>query len=134
MHAPTRVGGVILATHNVPRLAKWYQDLGLPLAADGSAVEDDGDGEAGRQAGGPAFSIQKARGELPGAGGDLREEPYGMQRVTLGLHVADLDDVLADLRQRDVAVAGPRDDGSGRVAWAKDPDGNLVELRQAHQP
>ena len=130
-HPPTEVGGVFLATHNVPRLVKWYQDLGMLVEADGSALDE------GKAAGGaPAlvFSIQKATGELPGAGGDLREEPYGMQRLTLNLRVADLDAVLADLRKRDIAVAGPREDGYGRFAWVKDPDGNVIELWQAAKP
>lgn len=128
MHPPTVVGGIFLATHNVPRLVKWYQELGMPLGADGSLT-----GDQGKTTGAPVlvFSIQTAKGELPGTGGDLREEPYGMQRLTLNLRVADLDEVLADLRKRDIAVAGPRDYGYGRFAWVKDPDGNLVELWQA---
>jgi catechol 2,3-dioxygenase-like lactoylglutathione lyase family enzyme len=131
--APAEVGGVFLATKDVARLVAWYRGLGLPLGDDGMCVLD----AAGMPPGpthGLVFSIQPAKGELPGTGGDLREEPYGLQRLTLNLRVTDLGAVLADLRRRRVAFSGPRDVGYGIFAWVKDPDGNFVELWQPAKP
>ena len=118
------VGGVFLATKDVARLVGWYRALGVPLSDDGMHVF------GGDPAQGVVFSIQQAKGELPAAPGDLREEPYGLQRLTLNLRVVDLAATLKDLRRRGVAAAGPRDAGYGLCAWVKDPDGNVVELWQ----
>ena len=133
--APVEVGGVFVATKDVARLVAWYRELGLPLGDDGLCVLD-ARGKAGapsEAAHGLVFSIQPAKGELPATAGDLREEPYGLQRLTLNLRVSDLGAVLAGLRKRRVAFAGPRDVGYGLFAWTKDPDGNFVELWQPAQ-
>lgn len=122
------VGGVFLATKDVARLVAWYRALGIPLSDDGLHVF------GADPATGVVFSIQPAKGELPAAPGDLREEPYGLQRVTLNLRVVDLMATLADLRERGAQVAGPRDMGYGLFAWVKDPDGNFVELWQPATP
>jgi catechol 2,3-dioxygenase-like lactoylglutathione lyase family enzyme len=121
------IGGIFLATRNVPRLVAWYRGLGLPVDDQGLCMV----GPDGRPAKPPlalVFSIQQATGELPPTGGDLREEPYGRQRAMLNLRVAGLDAVVAGLRKGGHEVAGPKGDEHGRFAWAKDPDGNLVEL------
>jgi glyoxylase I family protein len=51
---------------------------------------------------------------------------------TLGQHfairVADLDDVVAELRARGVDLADPSDVGPGRQTFVADPAGNTVEL------
>ena len=122
------VGGVFIATKDVARLVAWYKALGVPLDDQGMHVFGDD------PARGVVFSIQPAKGELPGAAGDLREEPYGLQRLMLNLRVEDLGATVAGLRKRGVAVAGPKDAGYGLFAWAKDPDGNFVELWQAGTP
>ena len=123
------VGGVFVATKNVARLVSWYRALGIPLGDDGMFAY----GEPG-QAPRLVFSIQPSAGELPATGGDLREEPYGLQRVTLNLRVPDLAATVALLRKAGDQVAGPKDAGYGLFAWAKDPDGNLVELWQPGKP
>jgi glyoxylase I family protein len=128
--ASAAVGGVFLATRNVPRLVKWYRDLGLPLGDDGTCIQAP-DGSPGKPPNAIVFSIQPAQGELPPTGGDLREEPYGRQRTMLNVRVEDLATVLGHLRAKDFPVVGPKDVGYGLFAWVKDPDGNLVELWQA---
>lgn len=47
------------------------------------------------------------------------------------IRVADLDEAVAELRQRGVDVGDPSPVGSSRQAFLHDPSGNLIEL---HQP
>ncbi len=121
------IGGIFLATRNVKRLVAWYRALGLPVGDHGLCLIGL-DGAPAKPPHALVFSIQPATGELPPTGGDLREEPYGRQRAMLNVRVADLDAVVAALRKAETEVAGPKDSPYGRFAWAKDPDGNLVEL------
>ena len=127
---PATLGGVFLATRNVARLAQWYRELGVPVGPDGMCVLDAEGAPAKSPASGFVFSIMPAQGELPGAGGDLREEPYGRQRAMINVRVTDLEVTLEGLKARDIPAVGPKDAGYGLFAWVKDPDGNLVELWQ----
>lgn len=54
------------------------------------------------------------------------------QRTMLNFRVADLDAMLAQLRERgtDVAAETEAMDGVGRFGWVTDPEGNRVELWQ----
>ena len=47
------------------------------------------------------------------------------------IHVADLDQVVTDIRSQGVEIADPKGVGTGRQTFVHDPSGNLVEL---HQP
>ena len=49
----------------------------------------------------------------------------------LALRVADLDEVVAEVRATGTAISDPSPVGTGRQAFLHDPAGNLVEL---HQP
>lgn len=55
-------------------------------------------------------------------------EPRGQH---FALHVADLDAVVAELRDGGVTVSDPNPVGTGRQAFTADPAGNQIEL---HQP
>jgi glyoxylase I family protein len=46
------------------------------------------------------------------------------------LEVADLDEAIASLRSRGVAISDPSPVGRGRQAFLQDPAGNMVELYQ----
>ena len=134
MTAPAAaIGGIFLTSRNVPRLIAWYRGLGLPVTDEGLCLIGL-DGAPAKPPNALVFSIHPAKGELPPAGGDLREEPYGRQRAMLNVRVADLAATVAALRKADQEVAGIKDVGYGLFAWAKDPDGNLVELWQAGKP
>lgn len=118
--------GVFLASEDAPRLVAWYRALGVPLGAEGHGFI------GGDPLTGSVFSVMPATAPLPAPPpGAIAEEPYGQRRATLNLRVLDLDEVVADLRARGDEVAGPRDYGYGRFAWAHDPDGNVVELWEA---
>lgn len=121
-------GGTFLATKDVPRLVAWYRALGLPLGDDGYGflADEPRDPVPGRDV---VFSIMPAKADLAeNPRQPIGEEPYGQRRVTINLRVSALDEVLAGLRTRGNAVAGPRDYGYGRFAWVHDPDGNVVEV------
>jgi glyoxylase I family protein len=47
------------------------------------------------------------------------------------IRVDDLDDVVQELRRKQVAVSDPVAIGTGRQAFMGDPDGNSVELHEA---
>ena len=47
------------------------------------------------------------------------------------IHIADLDQTVADIRGMGVEIADPKTVGTGRQTFVHDPSGNLVEL---HQP
>ncbi len=47
------------------------------------------------------------------------------------VQVADLDCVIAELRERGIEVSDASPVGSGRQAFLADPSGNLVELHEA---
>ncbi len=118
---------MFLASHDPPRLAAWYRALGIPLADEGHGIVGGATPDAGS-----VFSVMPAAVALPAApDGAVREEPYGLRRITLNLRVRSLDAVVADLRRRGSEVAGPRDYGFARFAWVHDPDGNVVELWEA---
>jgi catechol 2,3-dioxygenase-like lactoylglutathione lyase family enzyme len=54
---------------------------------------------------------------------------------SLGQHFAvlvdDLDDAVAELRAKGIAVGDPSPVGSGRQTFVDDPDGNVIEIHQA---
>lgn len=120
--------GVFLATRDVAALTAWYRALGVPMGEEGHCMVGGNDSPGS----GSVFSIMPAEGDLPAPPGDaIEEEPYGRRRVMLNFHVADLAGAIARLRSIGTHVAGPKDYGYGRFAWARDPDGNIVELWQA---
>ena len=122
--------GVFLASPDPQRLAAWYRALGVPLGEEGYGAIGGADPVEGS-----VFSVMPAAGPLPPApAGPVEEEPYGQRAVTLNFRVEGLDEVLAGLRSRGDAVAGPKDYGYGRFAWVKDPDGNVVEMWEAGKP
>jgi lactoylglutathione lyase len=100
---------------------RFYRDeLGLET----SFGEDEGP-YASFSAGNGAIAIFERRGQAEVV--ELRPPGDG------ALVVLEVDDTDAEVeRLREHVVAGPvdRPDWGGRVAWLRDPDGNLVELFQ----
>lgn len=75
-----------------------------------------------------AIALQ-ARAHFESTAMALRAEPgdHGL----IAIRVDRIDDAVARIRQRGVAVDGPRDMfGRMRAAWLRDPAGTLIELQQ----
>lgn len=116
----TGIGGVFVTSKDPEKLAAWYRDrLGFPVEAEGThAVFSWADG------GGDGCTVWSVFEERPEYFAPTAA-PY-----MLNLRVDDLDGLLAELAAAgDVWIDERRDDqGYGRFAWIKDPDGNRIEL------
>ena len=112
-----------VATTNAEKAREFYQNtLGLNLVSDEEyAIVFD--------AGGTTLRIQKA--------GEFTPHPF----TSLGWHVDDIESAVSELRERGVVFEQYpwMPEGSGgimtfpegaKVAWFKDPDGNLLSLDQ----
>ena len=109
------IGGYFIRSEDPAALSSWYRDcLGLD-------VDDTG-------------SWRQAPGATVFAAFDSNTDYFGSgtQHTMLNFRVADLDAMLAQLRERGAAVADETQDldGVGRFGWVTDPDGNRVELWQ----
>jgi len=65
------------------------------------------------------------------------EEPqtmYGDQPWMLNLRTENLERLLAHLESKGVTVLRRDDEGYGRFAWVRDPEGNRIELYQPVRP
>ena len=80
----------------------------------------------------PDFSFAGAWLDLGAQQVHLLEVPVPDDRGQhFAIGVADLDEVVAELRGRGITVSDPKPVGSGRQAFLHDPSGNLVELNQS---
>jgi catechol 2,3-dioxygenase-like lactoylglutathione lyase family enzyme len=80
----------------------------------------------------PAFGFGGAWLDVGGQQVHLIEAPRpGDKGQHFALHVADLDETIAELRAAGLEVSDASPVGTGRQAFLHDPAGNLVEL---HQP
>ena len=120
------IGGAFLFTHDVKRLVGWYRDC-LGMVPEGEDTEcnslymsfeyrDLENPEIKRTI---AWSIMPTKE-------DIKDKPRTGQ---INYRVKNLADVLAHLKSKGVAVDKTEEyPGIGKFAWAKDPDGNKVEL------
>jgi predicted enzyme related to lactoylglutathione lyase len=109
------IGGYFIRSADPEALGAWYRDcLGLDL---------DEHGLWHPEAGPTVFAAFEPETDYFGS----RD-----QQVMLNFRVADLDAMLAQLRDRgaDVADEAQDMDGVGRFGWVTDPDGNRIELWQ----
>ena len=109
------IGGLFLRGADPGALGAWYRDcLGLDADERGSW----------RQADGPTvFAAFPADTDYFGS---------GAQQAMVNFRVADLDAMLAQLRDKgaDVAPETQEMEGIGRFGWVTDPAGNRIELWQ----
>ncbi|HYF73517.1 MAG TPA: VOC family protein [Nocardioides sp.] len=109
------IGGYFIRAADPAALSDWYRDcLGL----------DSDSQEVWHPAAGPmVFATFEADTGYFGA----RE-----QRTMVNFRVADLDAILAQLRERGADVADETEEmeGVGRFGWVTDPEGNRIELWQ----
>lgn len=120
MKRVTGIGGVFFKAKDPKALYAWYErHLGIRLESHGEGSifkwSDDGDPE-----GMTVWSIFPADTKYFGA---------GPQPFMINFRVADLDALLATLKQEGVTIDPHREDYDyGRFAWIVDPEGNRVEL------
>jgi predicted enzyme related to lactoylglutathione lyase len=117
VEAVTGIGGVFFRARDPEGLRAWYAEhLGLELRPFGGAVFSAQTGDI------TVWHVASSRDEYFGA---------PEQRVMLNYRVRDLDAMLAQLREAGVATeARVEESAHGRFGWAKDLEGNRIELWQ----
>jgi predicted enzyme related to lactoylglutathione lyase len=112
----TGIGGVFVRSARPERLRAWYAErLGVDLEEWGGTVFRSDGGES------LVWAVFAGNTEYFGS----RE-----QQVMVNYRVADLDAMLAQLRDAGVTVEGPMEQENGRFGWGVDCDGNRFELWQ----
>jgi len=108
MEKVTGIGGVFFKASDAEALRAWYQqNLGIDVDPN----------YGGAQFGDTVWSIFKA------------ESRHFDKPLMINYRVANLDAMLAQLREAGVAVDDKIDDSDfGRFGWATDPEGNRIEL------
>lgn len=121
MDRVTGIGGIFFTADDPERLYTWYERH-LGLARDASEAVSFHWREAG-ESGRTAMTVWSI---FP------RDTDYftpGRAGFMINYRVADLDGLLAQLREEGVTIDERREDHSyGRFAWIVDPEGNRIEL------
>lgn len=121
MSRVTGIGGVFFRSRDPKALAEWYgEHLGIPLTPHGSWDFRWRDAEVPERPGRTVWS------PFP-----KDTEYFGPQAVAfmINYRVDDLDGLLAELRDRGLAVDDRIEEYEyGRFAWITDPEGNRIEL------
>jgi predicted enzyme related to lactoylglutathione lyase len=119
MERVTGIGGIFFKAQNAQRLAAWYhQHLGI-AAADGHTHFEWREKDRPDRVGHTVWSLFPTDTEYFGP---------GTKSFMLNYRVANLDRMLAQLREAGVTVEKTEDHPYGRFAWIVDPEGNRVEL------
>lgn len=107
------IGGHFLRAADPVALGKWYREC--------LGIEADEHGLYHQEAGPTVFAAFSADTDYFGS----RD-----QQVMLNFRVANLEAMLAQLREKDANVAAETEDmaGVGRFGWVTDPEGNRIEL------
>jgi predicted enzyme related to lactoylglutathione lyase len=116
----TGIGGIFFKARDPKALVEWYrQHLGIPIE-DSVALFTWRGGKEGKVQGHTVWSIFPAETKYFGDEG---------ASFMINYRVADLDAVMAALRQESVKVAGKIEESEhGRFAWVADPEGHRIEL------
>ncbi len=119
MQRVTGIGGIFFKSPDPKRLGTWYRDhLGLDVTDWGGVVF---------QWGGPDSSPGMTLWSPFAADTDYMAPSTAPFMVNF--RVADLDALLAALREEGCDVLDKREDSEhGRFGWVIDPDGNKIEL------
>ncbi|MFQ5552363.1 MAG: VOC family protein [Thermoplasmata archaeon] len=121
MKRVTGIGGVFFKAQDPEELKAWYvRHLGLPARTEGDVIFEWREREEPDRKGATVW------GPFP------RETDYfepSQAPFMINYRVADLDGLLAQLRQEGVEVEDRVEEYPyGRFAWIMDPEGNRVEL------
>ena len=116
----TGIGGLFFRARDPERLRRWYEEYLGVLAPPGNHVDEPWH----QQAGPTVFTAMRAETEYLGRPG---------QQWMVNFRVDDLDAFVAQLRAEDVEVRlDPEEYPNGRFARLSDPEGNPIELWEAH--
>ena len=123
MARSTGIGGIFFKARDPQALADWYaRHLGLPLNDQGNALLRWRAHDAPEKAGSTTWAPFPSGTDYFGPGG---------ASFMINYRVDDLDGIVAQLRAAGVAVEDHVETSEyGRFAWARDPDGNRIELWQ----
>jgi glyoxylase I family protein len=110
------IGGVFLRARDPERLLEWYEEhLGIRRAPDFTGMSFHA-----REGDETVWALFQAETDYFG-----RRE----QQLMVNYRVADLDKLVAQLRDKGVDVdPNVHEDENGRFTWATDPEGNRFEL------
>jgi predicted enzyme related to lactoylglutathione lyase len=115
----TGIGGVFLKAHDPVKMAAWYREhLGI----------DSKDGHINfywHDTSQPDEAPYTAWCLFPADTNYFGTKP---QSFMVNYRVADMDRMLAQLREQGINIEGTEDSEYGRFAWIIDPEGNRIEL------
>ncbi|HEX4745506.1 MAG TPA: VOC family protein [Gaiellaceae bacterium] len=120
MERVTGIGGVFFRARDPGALAAWYEEhLGVP-----------------RQDGETYAIFPESRNSVWSTFAEDTDYWPSAQQAMIDYTVADLDAMLAQLRQAGVEVDERVEllEGIGRFGWAIDPEGNRFELWEPAEP
>jgi predicted enzyme related to lactoylglutathione lyase len=119
MKRVTGIGGIFFKARDPDALRAWYRaHLGIDVQDWGGAVFDWA-GEEGKAPGSTVWSVSPAGEDFTPS-----QSPF-----MINYRVADLDGLLAALREEGCNVMDKRDDSDfGKFGWVIDPEGNKIEL------
>ena len=119
MEKVTGIGGIFFKVRDPARMAAWYRDhLGIS-SEDGHADFPWRDQDRPDEIGRTVWSLFPADTDYFGP-----TRPAFM----INYRVANLERMLAQLRQSGITVEKVEDYDYGRFAWITDPEGNRIEL------
>ena len=115
----TGIGGIFFKVRDSARMSAWYRDhLGIN-AEDGHADFVWRESEHPDELGRTVWSLFPADTDYLGS---------AKQTFMINYRVANLEKMLAQLRQAGVTVEKVEDYDYGKFAWLTDPEGNRIEL------
>ncbi len=125
MKRVTGIGGIFFQAKDPLTLRAWYhKHLGIPVQDWGGAVFNWADDQHAAENGMTIWSLQARDENLPASA------PSGF---TINYRVEDLDALVEVLRAEGCQVLPEVVESEfGKFAWVIDPEGNKVELWQAH--
>ena len=119
MERVTGIGGVFLKAQDPAALSAWYRNhLGMCQENEHTDFEWR-EKDRPDQVGQTVWSLFKADTDYFGT---------NSKQFMLNYRVANLDRMLAQLRQNGITVEKVEDYDYGRFAWITDPEGNRIEL------
>jgi len=120
MKRVTGIGGIFFKARDPAALGAWYKKhLGIDVQPWGGAAFDWVDADGKPTGGTTAWSLSR-----------MDSDQYATPFM-INYRVADLDGLLAALREEGCNVVGDSQDSEyGKFGWVMDPEGNKVELWQ----